>query len=86
MENQLTINDIIQIRNIIDVCSRRGAFQASELETVGAIYNRIKSFTDEIEARAKEQPDTQATKEKKLETVPEDPNEGENISMNVAEN
>jgi hypothetical protein len=86
MDNQLTINDIVQIKNIIDICSKRGAFQAGELETVGAIYNRIKKFTDEIEDRAKEQQEEQAKKENKLETVQEDPTEGANISMNVAEN
>ena len=79
MNNNITINDIVQIKNIIDVCSRRGAFQASELESVGALYNRIKQFTDEVEAKAREEQE-----KKTLESVPEDPAENEPSEKNVA--
>ena len=34
--------------------SHRGAFQAEELEVVGALYNRIKLFVDEVEAKSNE--------------------------------
>ena len=98
METKLSINDIVQIRNIIDVCSRRGAFQAGEMEIVGGLYNKIKALTDEVEAQIKKQQEEKAQEEDKsneLEPVPEDPNEGSsnvdestenNVSMNVSEN
>ena len=44
METKLNVNDIVQIRNIIDVCSKRGAFQAAEMELVGGLYNKIKAW------------------------------------------
>lgn len=82
MENIITINDIIQFKNIIEVCSKRGAFQANELETIGALYNRIKLFTDEAEAKTREQ-ESNNEESKPLETVPEDPAENETTEKNV---
>lgn len=82
MENIITINDIVQFKNIIEVCTKRGAFQANELETVGSLYNRIKLFTDEVEANTREkQSDNEESKP--LETVPEDPAENETTEQNV---
>ena len=95
METKLSINDIVQIRNIIDVCSKRGSFQASEMELVGSLYNKIKDFTDEYESLVKKQKEEQApNKENKtLDPVPEEPDEetvGEsndnNVSMNIINN
>ncbi len=40
----LTLSDIGAIVSIIDVCSKRGAFEGSELETVGGLRNRISAF------------------------------------------
>tara|TARA_Y100000996_G_scaffold409892_1_gene391319 strand:+ start:2689 stop:2949 length:261 start_codon:yes stop_codon:yes gene_type:complete len=37
----LTVNDLAVIKQIIDIATRRGAFIASELTTVGVIYDRI---------------------------------------------
>ena len=90
MENKITINDIVQIKNIMEVCSRRGAFQADELEVVGALYNRIKLFVDEVEAKSTETASNDESKP--LETVPEDPaettpfeNSEKNMEMTVDE-
>ena len=40
----LTLLTISQTVNIIDVASRRGAFQAGELEVVGRVYNQLRAF------------------------------------------
>ena len=40
----LTLLTISQAVNIIDVASRRGAFQAGELEVVGRVYNQLRAF------------------------------------------
>jgi hypothetical protein len=85
MNNNITINDIIQIKNIIDVCSSRGAFKAEEMESVGALYKRIKLFIDEIEARAKEQKE-QNEEKKPLESVPEEPSVNDSFEKNVSMN
>ena len=40
----VTINDIATLLQIIEVCSQRGAFRAEELSSVGAVYDKVKSF------------------------------------------
>ncbi len=44
----LSINDLIAIRNIVDVASQRGAFKAVELEAVGKAFNKLNSFLDAV--------------------------------------
>ena len=40
----LTLNDLISVLNVLEVCSKRGAFLANELKDVGTLYNRIENF------------------------------------------
>lgn len=52
---QLTVTDLQLISRIIDLASRRGAFQAAELSQVGDVFNKLSSFLAFIEAsQAKE--------------------------------
>ena len=46
-DNSITLNDIASMATIIDLCTQRGAFKATELETVGKLFNKIKAFVDE---------------------------------------
>jgi hypothetical protein len=41
---QISLNDLAAAVQIIDVCSKRGAFEGSELESVGAVRGRIAAF------------------------------------------
>jgi hypothetical protein len=41
---QLTIADLQLLSKIVDLASRRGAFQAGELSQVGDAYNKLTSF------------------------------------------
>lgn len=58
MENQqnsqpnpeLTVVDLQNIRAIIDVASRRGAFAANEMSAVGATFNKLDSFLNAVSA------------------------------------
>jgi hypothetical protein len=52
---QFSVNDLFVVRSIIDVCSKRGAFQANELKTVGELYEKLDAFLKEIEAKAAEE-------------------------------
>tara|TARA_B110000285_G_C14942258_1_gene522597 strand:- start:47 stop:361 length:315 start_codon:yes stop_codon:yes gene_type:complete len=45
---QLTVNDLIVIKNVFDVCTSRGAFKADEMATVGPVYNKLASFLTTI--------------------------------------
>ena len=40
----ITLNDIVAMRNIVNIASRRGAFGADEFKDIGIIYNRIDTF------------------------------------------
>ena len=45
---QLTVNDLIVIKNVFDVCSSRGAFKADEMQTVGSVYNKLSTFLQAV--------------------------------------
>lgn len=40
----ITLNDLLLVRNIINVASRRGAFSAEEFSTIGTVYNKVDGF------------------------------------------
>ena len=43
---QLSLGDIQGLVQIIDICSKRGAFEGSELEGVGTLRSRIVKFLE----------------------------------------
>ena len=47
---QLTINDLQLLARIVDLASRRGAFQAPELTQVGEAYDKLAGFLAYIES------------------------------------
>lgn len=51
---ELNINDLQNIRAIIDTASRRGAFGANELSSVGSVFDRLNNFLNAV-APAQEQ-------------------------------
>ena len=47
MENaQLTLTDIVSVKNPIEAASTRGAFKAHELKAVGELYEKIARFIE----------------------------------------
>lgn len=52
---QLTVTDIKDLLVVIDAASKRGAFHAAEMESVGKLYNRVKGFVDAVEPKAETQ-------------------------------
>lgn len=46
------IQDLIFTLHVYEICSQRGCFKADELSTVGAVYDRLKSFLMANEAIA----------------------------------
>lgn len=58
---QLTIADLQLLARIVDLASRRGAFQAGELSQVGEGYNKLANFLTYVEKmQAKEKGDESA--------------------------
>jgi len=59
---QLTIADLQLLARIIDLASRRGAFQANELSQVGDAYNKLSGFLSYVESvQASESTEASAT-------------------------
>jgi hypothetical protein len=68
---QLTVNDLILIKNVFDICSQRGAFKAEEFQTVGAVYTKLSNFLNAI------MPPKTAEGESAEETKAEEETQGE---------
>jgi hypothetical protein len=45
---ELTIQDLGNLRAIIDVASQRGAFRAAEMQAVGASFNKLDTFLNAV--------------------------------------
>lgn len=59
---ELSINDLLQVRALLEAVVRRGVFQANELSTVGTIYDRLNNFLNAV-APVATQPAAEATSE-----------------------
>jgi hypothetical protein len=56
MENaQLTLTDIVSVKNLIEAASSRGAFKAHELKAIGELYEKISRFIEATTAQVQEQ-------------------------------
>ena len=56
---QLTIDDLVAVKNIINIACTRGAFQAPEMKSVGEVYERVDAFLNAVAAQAQAQTDSQ---------------------------
>jgi len=45
---ELTIQDLGNIRSIIDVAAQRGAFRAAEMGAIGATFNKLNDFLNAV--------------------------------------
>lgn len=45
---ELSIADLQNLRTLVDVAVRRGAFNASELSSVGAVFDRVSAFLNAV--------------------------------------
>ena len=50
----LTITDLANIRAIIDVAVRRGAFNASEASGVGGVFDKLNNFLNTVAPQTKQ--------------------------------
>jgi hypothetical protein len=62
METNININDLIAIRNTINLAAERGAFKAEEMLEVGTVYTKLNQFLEAVIAQA-------AAQEQSTETV-----------------
>jgi hypothetical protein len=45
---ELSISDLQNMKTLIDVASRRGAFSAAEMSSVGAVFDRVSAFLNAV--------------------------------------
>ena len=55
---ELSITDLKNIRAILDVAVRRGAFGASEISGVGAVFDRLNTFLEALAQQPQQQDET----------------------------
>ena len=71
LETSITLNDLVMLRNIVNVASKRGAFSAEEFSDIGAVYNKIDSFLKlnlkKMEETEEEKSPTDTETENKIE-------------------
>ena len=72
METNITITDLIAIRNTMNLAAERGASKAEEMADIGTIYNKLNKFLEAVVAQAAAQ-----EAEKSAETPSADTPQGE---------
>ena len=54
---QLSLQDIATMAQIVDLCSKRGAFEGQELEAVGGLRSRVVKFLEANQPKEGEAPE-----------------------------
>ena len=57
---QITVQDLLEIKEIIDLACSRGAFRGNEVRAVGEIYEKLSAFLDAVVAKAQADAQTDA--------------------------
>lgn len=52
---ELTIQDLMSLKTIIDVASQRGSFKPNEMAAVGNTYTKLETFLNAIAAQQQAQ-------------------------------
>jgi hypothetical protein len=52
MDTNITVTDLIAIRNTINLAAERGAFKAEEMLEVGTVYTKLNQFLEAVIAQA----------------------------------
>lgn len=55
METNISISDLVAIRNIMNIAAERGAFKAEEMLDVGTVYTKLTNFLEAVIAQSQSQ-------------------------------
>lgn len=58
MDTNITVTDLVALRNIINLAAERGAFKAEEMLDVGTVYTKLSSFLEAVISQAQAQEET----------------------------
>ena len=69
----ISLNDLQVLANIVDLASQRGAFRGNEMTQVGAVFDKLTSFLQQVAAAqaATEDSDSESTAEAPVEEAQE---------------
>jgi hypothetical protein len=67
---QLSLGDLVDLKNIVEVASTRGAFQAKELSVVGRVYDKLSAFLAEAAPPAAPENQEEAPADSSDQTIP----------------
>jgi hypothetical protein len=68
---QLSLGDVQSFVQIIDICSKRGAFEGSELEGVGTLRSKVVKFLEaNVPAESTEAPAEDAPVQSEMDMEP----------------
>ena len=56
---QITISDLITIKDLINLACTRGAFRGDEMTSVGEVYDKLTGFLNTVLAAAQAEADQQ---------------------------
>jgi len=56
----LNIQDLVNVLQVINTCTQRGAFRAEELSGVGGLYDRLSAFVKSTGAATEPPAETQS--------------------------
>jgi hypothetical protein len=73
MENstQITVADLGTLHSIVDLAASRGAFRGAELTQVGAIFDKLTTFLNDVMEQAKAAAEANATTEDGEKSTPD---------------
>lgn len=55
---QLSISDLQNLRAVVDLAVKRGAFGAAEASSVGAVFDRLNTFLEALAQQPQQQDET----------------------------
>ena len=55
METNISISDLVSIRNVINLAAERGAYKAEEMLEVGTVYTKLSTFLEAVIAQSQAQ-------------------------------
>lgn len=55
MDTNINVNDLVALRNILNIAAERGAFKAEEMLEIGTVYTKLSNFLESVIAQAQEQ-------------------------------
>ena len=67
----INLNDIRNILSVIDACASRGAFKGEEMQSVGALRNKVAAFVEANMPQEEEPADEESAEETTEETAAE---------------